>query len=137
MAKVLILTLALATILVAAFGDDQSSLKRCRQSSKIQVEHLNNCHMHLITDDQGITSYYKIWMKTDIAQQPKKKHQYLEACCNQLKNVERQCLCDAIQEVFDEARRQGSGGGVVKMRQMLSKAQNLPIDCGMGVEKCP
>nr|ARD06082.1 PawS-like protein 1c [Steirodiscus tagetes] len=99
---------------------------QCRQ--EIPIQEVNHCQMHLT---EGILFQDKLKMVVDNKQQ----QQHLQMCCRQLNNVDQQCQCNAIQVVFDEARMQG--GGVIKMRQMLDKAQNLPKDCKLQVKDCP
>nr|AKV89648.1 PawS-like preproalbumin 1 [Heliopsis helianthoides] len=94
--------------------------EQCRR--QIPPEQLNHCQMHLT---QGIWRPF---------QQQQQQQQHLQQCCSQLKQVNRQCQCDAIQQVFDEARQQAD---VIKMRQMLSKAQRLPSECSLQVQDCP
>nr|ARD06060.1 PawS-like protein 1a [Coreopsis tinctoria] len=100
--------------------DNKKSSQQCH--SQVPIEQLNHCKMHLT---QGI-------LFDKMAARPFQQH--LQQCCSQLKQVSEQCQCDAIQKVYDEARLQG---GVVQMRQMLSKAQRLPNDCELEVQECP
>nr|ARD06076.1 PawS-like protein 1b [Hymenopappus tenuifolius] len=80
---------------------------------QISSEQLNHCEMHLTRPQE---------------------QQHLQQCCSQLRRVSEQCQCDAIQQVFDQARQQGGAG---QMQQMLSKAQRLPNDCRLEVQDCP
>nr|ARD06053.1 PawS-like protein 1a [Ligularia przewalskii] len=104
--------------------------EQCRR--QIPFQEVNHCQMHLM---EGIDFDEKLKMVVDDIRRPMQEEHHLQQCCTQLKNLEQECQCDAIQEVFDEARQQG--GGVIKMRQMLSKAQNLPNDCKLQVQECP
>nr|ARD06068.1 PawS-like protein 1b [Jacobaea abrotanifolia] len=106
--------------------DNRGSPKQCRR--QIPIQQVNHCQMHLT---EGIIFDDKLKMVVDNKQ---KKQQHLQLCCNQLKKVDEQCQCDAIQVVFDEARVQGD---VMESRQMLKKAQNLPNDCKLKVQECP
>nr|AGO21653.1 PawS-like preproalbumin 1 [Arnica montana] len=99
----------------------RGSQEQCRR--QIPMEQLNHCEMHLA---EGIVSDEMVVMK--------EQQQHLQQCCSQLKRVSEQCQCDAIQQVYDVARQQG---GVMEMRQMLTKAQRLPADCGLEVQDCP
>nr|AII01839.1 PawS-like preproalbumin 1 [Tetrachyron orizabensis] len=102
--------------------------EQCR--SQIPIEQLSHCQMHLT---QGIIFDDKLEMVVN-TRRPMQQQQHLQQCCSQLKRVSEQCQCDAIQQVYDEARRQG---GVTEMRQMLTKAQRLPTDCRLEVQDCP
>nr|ARD06063.1 PawS-like protein 1a [Echinacea purpurea] len=88
---------------------------------QIPIEQLNHCQMHLT---QGIRRPF----------QQQQQQQHLQQCCSQLKQVDPQYQCDAIQQVFAEARVQG---GRQAVSQIASKAQRLPNDCGLEVQQCP
>nr|AII01838.1 PawS-like preproalbumin 1 [Monactis holwayae] len=105
----------------------QIPMEQCR--SQIPMEQLNHCQMHLT---QGIINSDEMVVNPRRPMQQEQQH--LVQCCTQLKKVSRQCQCDAIQQVYDEARQQG---GVGEMRQMLTKAQRLPTDCRLEVQECP
>ncbi|MFS7929120.1 putative bifunctional inhibitor/plant lipid transfer protein/seed storage helical [Helianthus anomalus] len=67
--------------------------EQCR--SHITTLQLNHCQMHLTQD---IT-----FDKT--ARRPcQKEQQHLQQCCSELKEVNPQCQCDAIQQVLTQAR---------------------------------
>ncbi|KAL8239218.1 hypothetical protein R6Q59_015785 [Mikania micrantha] len=97
----------------------KGSQEQCR--TQIPIQQLNHCQMHLTQ-----------W--TSLVVNPMQKQQHLQQCCTQLKQVSKECQCDAIQQVFDEARQQA---GVTQVRQMLSKAQRLPTECSLEVQECP
>ncbi|GJX14309.1 PawS-like preproalbumin 1 [Tanacetum coccineum] len=104
-----------------------SSPEECQ--SQIQLQELNYCQMHL---SQGMSASFddKIMMPMEKDQLP-----HLQMCCSQLlMNVETQCQCEAIQELFDQARIQG---GQLEMLQKLKKAQMLPKECKLQVQDCP
>ncbi|KAI3828314.1 hypothetical protein L1987_02414 [Smallanthus sonchifolius] len=115
------------TIITTTIEDNRrGSQEHCH--SQIPIQQLNHCEMHLT---QGIISGPMVVIPRRPFQQ---EQQHLEQCCSQLQRVNEQCQCDAIQQVFDEARQQG---GVMEMRQMLSKAERLPTDCRLDVQECP
>nr|AII01837.1 PawS-like preproalbumin 1 [Espeletia schultzii] len=99
----------------------RGSQEQCR--SQVSIQQLNHCEMHLT---QG--------MVVNPRRPFQQEQQHLQQCCSQLKRVSEQCQCDAIQQVYDEARQQGE---VTEMRQMLSKAERLPTDCRLDVQECP
>nr|GEU33245.1 hypothetical protein [Tanacetum cinerariifolium] len=148
MAKLALLALAFATIV--AFSDvsayrttittttieedvdfsntrgSKSSPEECQ--GQIQLQELNYCQMHL---SQGMSASFddRLMMPVEKDQLP-----HLQMCCSQLlMNVETQCQCEAIQELFDEARVQG---GQLEMLQKLKKAQMLPKECKLQVQDC-
>ncbi|KAI3828312.1 hypothetical protein L1987_02412 [Smallanthus sonchifolius] len=106
----------------------RGSQKHCR--SEIPIQQVNHCQMHLT---QGIISNDKPKMVVNRRQRPQPQKHLLQ-CCAQLKKVSKRCQCHAIQQAYDKARREG---GVLEMRQMLSKAQRLPNICRLEVPECP
>ncbi|KAI7736197.1 hypothetical protein M8C21_007978 [Ambrosia artemisiifolia] len=94
--------------------------EQCR--SQIQSQQLDHCQMHLT---QGIQNPRRPFQR---------EQQHLQQCCSQLNQVNPECQCDAIRQVFNEARRQG---GQRAISQIASKAQRLPNDCGLEVQHCP
>lgn len=136
MTKLTLLALALVafTAVVSAYKttiitttiDDETGIyeggsqEQCQ--TQISAQEFNYCEKHLTQDIKMVLN------------KKKKTQQNLQQCCAQLQRVSGQCQCDAIQQVFDQARRQI---GVVEMRQMLRKAQNLPNECGLEVQDCP
>ncbi|XP_071727203.1 2S seed storage protein-like [Rutidosis leptorrhynchoides] len=112
-----------ARITTITISDNDVTDMQC--SSQVKIEQLNSCKMHLT---QG-THEMNLMMTVE-----NQDVSYLQMCCRQLMNVDQECQCNAIQEVFDEVRKRR---GVIVMRQILRKAQNLPNDCGLKVKDCP
>nr|ARD06059.1 PawS-like protein 1a [Gaillardia pulchella] len=109
-------------------GDNGRYSGECRR--QIPMEQLNHCQMHLSQQQQlGILK-----MVVNPRKQQQQEQQHLQQCCSQLQQVSPQCQCEAIQQVFDESRQHAD---VIRMRQMLSKAERLPSDCSLEVQDCP
>ncbi|XP_076920492.1 2S seed storage albumin protein-like [Bidens hawaiensis] len=95
------------------------------RTARIPIQQLNHCKMHLT---QGI-----IFDKMVGRPFQQQQAQHLEQCCRQLKQVNEQCQCDAIQQLFNEAV-QPQGG--VAVAQMFRKAKKLSNECKLEVQKC-
>nr|ARD06085.1 PawS-like protein C.a [Zinnia elegans] len=95
-------------------------------SSRIKIKKLNHCEKHLT---QGLSEG-----RPEMIVNKKKEQQPLEQCCKQLKKVNPQCQCNAIQMVYAEARQKVQ---VDETEQIASMAERLPSDCGLEVEDCP
>nr|AFQ93651.1 preproalbumin PawS1 [Helianthus schweinitzii] len=89
---------------------------------QIRIQQLNHCQMHLTSFD------YKLRMAVE---NPKQQH--LNLCCNQLQEVEKQCQCEAIKQVVEQAQKQlqQGQGGQQQVQQMVKKAQMLPNQCNL------
>ncbi|KAM0007240.1 putative AAI/SS protein [Helianthus debilis subsp. tardiflorus] len=90
---------------------------------QIWIQQLNHCQMHLTSFD------YKLRMAVE---NPKQQH-HLNLCCNQLQEVEKQCQCEAIKQVVEQAQKQlqQGQGGQQQVQQMVKKAQMLPNQCNL------
>nr|AFQ93671.1 preproalbumin PawS1 [Viguiera phenax] len=89
---------------------------------QIRIQQLSHCQMHLTSFD------YKLRMAVE---NPKQQH--LNLCCNQLQEVEKQCQCEAIKQVVEQAQKQvqQGQGGQQQVQQMVKKALMLPNQCNL------
>ncbi|KAI7747161.1 hypothetical protein M8C21_033340 [Ambrosia artemisiifolia] len=82
-------------------------------------------------------------------QRPRQQHQGLQQCCNELQNVQRECQCEAVEEVArrvmrqpqhqqQQQRRQQQRGqfGGQEMEIARRVIQNLPNECSLEVQQC-
>ncbi|KAF5773884.1 putative bifunctional inhibitor/plant lipid transfer protein/seed storage helical [Helianthus annuus] len=105
--------------IIAIWDSLDNPQEQCR--SQVSIKQLNHCQMHLT---QGIMNPRRPFQK---------EQQHLQQCCSQLKQVNPQCQCDAIQQVLTQARQQS---GLQTVPQIESKAQRLTNDCGLEVQHC-
>nr|AII01840.1 PawS-like preproalbumin 1 [Helianthus nuttallii] len=108
--------------MIALWDGLDNPQEQCR--SQVSIKQLNHCQMHLT---QGIIFNKKMKMMVN------HHEQHLQQCCSQLKQVNPQCQCDAIQQVLTQARQQS---GLRTAPQIESKAQRLTNDCGLEVQHC-
>nr|AFQ93672.1 preproalbumin PawS1 [Iostephane heterophylla] len=95
---------------------------------QIRIQQLSHCQMHLT---QRTSFDYKLRMVVNPRQQEQQQH--LNLCCNQLQEVERQCQCEAIKQVAEQAQKQlqQGQGGQQQVQQMVKKALMLPNQCNL------
>ncbi|KAI7747158.1 hypothetical protein M8C21_033337 [Ambrosia artemisiifolia] len=159
MAKLTYLLLALATLVAFATAqttiitttiDDENPIseqRQCRQ--RLQGQRLNQCRMFL---QQGSRTPFEA-ENPQMGQQ--QEQELLQQCCQQLQNVEEQCQCEAVKQVFREAQQQphyqhqqqqhqqqrrqqqqrGQFGGQ-EMEIARRVIQNLPNECSLEVQQC-
>ncbi|KAJ0715749.1 putative AAI/SS protein [Helianthus annuus] len=108
--------------MIAIWDGLDNPQEQCR--SQVTIKQLNHCQMHLT---QGIIFNKKMKMMVN------HHEQHLQQCCSQLKQVNPQCQCYAIQQVLTQARQQS---GQRTVPQIESKAQRLTNDCGLEVQHC-
>nr|ARD06055.1 PawS-like protein 1a [Inula ensifolia] len=105
--------------------DNPRERERCRK--QIQGQQLNHCHMHLVT--QGTASSFDDSMLRRMTQQEEDQH--LQLCCDQLKQVNEQCQCEAIKKVVQQAAQMQQ-----QQQQVLRNAQMLPNQCKQAGRFC-
>ncbi|KAL4554057.1 hypothetical protein LXL04_039831 [Taraxacum kok-saghyz] len=65
--------------------------------------------------------------------------QGVEQCCNELRNVEEECQCEAMKEVYrqvEQMERQGRRQGGRQMLDMRQMVENLRDQCKLQVQQC-
>ncbi|KAI7747943.1 hypothetical protein M8C21_027562, partial [Ambrosia artemisiifolia] len=113
--------------------------QQCRQS-EIQRP-VNQCQRYVEQQMQSDMPYL---------QRPGQRQQQpqLQQCCNELQNVQRECQCEAVEEVarrvmrqpqhHQQQRRQQQRGqfGGQEMEIARRVIQNLPNECSLEVQQC-
>ncbi|XP_071725825.1 2S seed storage protein-like [Rutidosis leptorrhynchoides] len=115
----------------------RQSSRGSQQCSEVQGRQFNQCQRYIQQQQQSGL----LLMKTDI--QGQQQTQELRSCCNELENVQRECQCEAMQEVYEQAMRQQQQQGRRQSGQrgagpqMVQRAiQNLQNECDLQVQQC-
>ncbi|KAL8237780.1 hypothetical protein R6Q59_018861 [Mikania micrantha] len=88
------------TTIVTTTIEDDNPVSRQRQcSQQLQGQRLNQCRMYL---QQGQSPY-----EVDIRRQG--QQQRVQQCCQELQNIDEQCQCEAIKQVFRDVQQQQQG----------------------------
>ncbi|MFS7984706.1 putative bifunctional inhibitor/plant lipid transfer protein/seed storage helical [Helianthus anomalus] len=124
------------TTIITTTIEDENPVSGQRQcSQRLQGQRLNQCRMFL---QQG-----QIPFELDNPQMG--QQQILQQCCQQLQNVEEQCQCEAVKQVFREAQQQvqqQQGPQSVpfvhsqQAQRLKQKAQILPNVCNLQSRRC-
>nr|ARD06057.1 PawS-like protein 1a [Buphthalmum salicifolium] len=116
--------------------NSKGSQERCR--NQIQDQQLNHCHLHLT---QGPSFEDSMLLRMAVENPTQQDQHHLQQCCDQLKQVNEQCRCEAIKKVVQKAQMQQLQGGQQQQQQvqhMLKKAQMLPNQCNLQlIQQCP
>ncbi|KAL8238819.1 hypothetical protein R6Q59_015386 [Mikania micrantha] len=104
-------------------SDAKGSAKKCDR--QISIEQLDHCQMHL--------TQWTYKLRLAVGNPNPRQQEHLQQCCQQLREVDNKCRCEAVQKVLDQARLQQSGG---QQQQMVQKAQMLPNDCNLKIQQC-
>ncbi|CAI9294774.1 unnamed protein product [Lactuca saligna] len=105
-----------------------------QQCERIRSRQFNQCQNFI---QQQLGSYPTLLMSVS-------KPQGLEQCCNELQNVDEECQCEAMQEVYRQAQRQqqqgsqqrGRRGGQHQTQDLQQIVQSLPSQCKLEVQQC-
>ncbi|KAL8237778.1 hypothetical protein R6Q59_018859 [Mikania micrantha] len=120
------------TTIVTTTIEDDNPVSRQRQcSQQLQGQRLNQCRMYL---QQGQSPY-----EVDIRRQG--QQQRVQQCCQELQNIDEQCQCEAIKQVFRDVQQQQQGQqvgpfGGQRTQQLKQKAQTLPNVCNLQTRRC-
>ncbi|KAK1440020.1 hypothetical protein QVD17_05845 [Tagetes erecta] len=132
MAKLIALALAFTalvafatahTTIVTTTIEDENPISSQRQCSQhLQGKRFNQCRMFL--------------QQTDNRQSG--QQQIMQQCCQELQNVDEQCQCEAVKQVFRDVQRQHQIGpfGSQQTQQLKQKAQMLPNQCNLQTRQC-
>ncbi|XP_071698971.1 2S seed storage protein-like [Rutidosis leptorrhynchoides] len=116
------------------------SSRGSQQCSEVQGRQFNQCQRYIQQQQQQGGS-----LLMSINRQGQQQQQELRSCCNELENVQRECQCEAMQEVYEQATRQQqqqqgrrqSGRRTSMEPQMVQRAiQNLKNECNLQVQQC-
>nr|XP_043620132.1 2S seed storage protein-like [Erigeron canadensis] len=75
-----------------------------QQCSRVQGQSFNQCQRFIQQAQQESGSLMRI------SRQSQQLQQQLQQCCNELENVQRDCQCEAFEEVYRQAVQQQQGG---------------------------
>ncbi|KAL8205582.1 hypothetical protein R6Q57_009133 [Mikania cordata] len=120
------------TTIVTTTIEDDNPISRQRQcSQQLQGQRLRQCRMYL---QQGQSPY-----EVDIRRQG--QQQIVQQCCQELQNIDEQCQCEAIKQVFRDVQQQQQGQqvgpfGGQRTQQLKQKAQTLPNVCNLQTRQC-
>ncbi|KAK2984810.1 hypothetical protein RJ640_004635 [Escallonia rubra] len=106
------------------------SQERCRRQFQ-QQQQLRHCQMYT---RQGRQYDAELALAMVDGVNPQQQ-QHLRECCQQLRNVDEQCRCQAIREMVRQ-QQMGGGSQQEEMKEMAQKAQYLPRKCNMEPQQC-
>ncbi|KAL7593074.1 2S seed storage protein [Lactuca sativa] len=120
---------------ITTVSDDTSYKQQCEH---IRGRQFNQCQSFI---QRQMGSYGTLLMSVSKQGQ---QAQGLELCCNELQNVEEECQCVAMQEVYRQLQKQqqqgsqqrGRRGGQPQTQDLQQIVQNLPNQCKLEVHQC-
>ncbi|PIN03469.1 hypothetical protein CDL12_24013 [Handroanthus impetiginosus] len=109
------------TVITTAVDDEPSpgQFQQCLQ--QIQGRQFRSCQRYL--------------SEQEVIENP--REQSLRDCCQQLRNVNENCRCEAVRQAVRQLQQGGgSGQQMEKMQEVYQKASNLPSRCGFRQQLC-
>ncbi|KAI3675553.1 hypothetical protein L1987_85143 [Smallanthus sonchifolius] len=64
------------------------------------------------------------------------QQQGIQQCCQELQNVEEQCQCEAVKQVFRDVQQQQGQFGSQQTQQLKQRAQMIPNQCNLQSRQC-
>ncbi|KAK3199506.1 hypothetical protein Dsin_022921 [Dipteronia sinensis] len=103
--------------------DRPGSQQQC--SEEIEQRDLSDCEQYITQSSRG---QGRAMMVTDGAN-PQRQSQYLQQCCNQIRQVDDKCQCSALKQIVQEGQQNGRQGRGQEQKQMVDRAQTVVSQC--------
>ncbi|KAG8376720.1 hypothetical protein BUALT_Bualt09G0093200 [Buddleja alternifolia] len=121
------------TVTTTTFDDSEENPResqQCRQ--QVQGRQFQSCQRYLTSRRSGGGQEVELLeMTTDNPRQQEEEQQHLRQCCQQLRNVDQQCRCEAIRHAVRQTQQGGGSYQGEQMQQVYQKARSLPQRCNM------
>nr|XP_016490160.1 PREDICTED: 2S sulfur-rich seed storage protein 2-like [Nicotiana tabacum] len=117
---------ATTTVMEDDVVENQGS-QRCQE--QMQRQRLNHCRMYLSRGGQLYGEELSMVTDDDESNQ---EQEHLQQCCEQLRNFDTQCRCEALRRMMMQER--GSRGQ--ESERMMERARYLPRMCNMRPTEC-
>ncbi|KAM4103002.1 hypothetical protein ACJW30_06G045900 [Castanea mollissima] len=120
----LLVALFLIAHATACKSDDRQGDRECREQLQEQ-QYLNECQRHLRQQSQS--------GRVDEDTTGFGERQQRKQCCRQLRQMDRDCRCEGLNEMIRRQRDQFQGQ---ELREMMQIAENLPNECNLSPHHC-
>lgn len=118
----------ITTTTVEEVDNPRGGGSRCREQMQVQQQKLSHCKMYLSESQWGMS------LRMITPENPQKV-QHLDQCCSAMEQIDEQCRCEVIKMMVQEQQQQGQMQQE-EMRQMMTKAENLPRKCSLEPQQC-
>ncbi|KAL6574999.1 hypothetical protein OROMI_012284 [Orobanche minor] len=102
---------------------------------QLQGRQFRSCQRYLMQRSGSYTEEDEDVLEMMSTENPGQKQQSLQECCQQLKNVDEQCRCEAIKRAVQQTQ-QKEGQPSAGQSQVYQKAMDLPRMCNMRPQQC-
>ncbi|KAI4388171.1 hypothetical protein MLD38_000526 [Melastoma candidum] len=113
------------TVTTVVVDDDENPGTICRE--RVRVHNLLHCQHYLSRGRQILE------MRGGM-EEPERRQQQLQECCQQLRKMEEQCRCEGIRKVVREQSQREKLQGP-ELRELVQRAQDLPSMCRVPLQQ--
>ncbi|KAL6548123.1 hypothetical protein OROHE_009185 [Orobanche hederae] len=121
------------TITTTTFEDEGNPGQQQQCQRQLQGRQFRSCQRYLMQRSGSYTEEDEDVLEMMSTGNP--GQQSLQECCQQLKNVNEQCRCEAIKRAVQQTQ-QKEGQPSTGQSQVYQKAMELPRMCNMRPQKC-
>ncbi|KAL5736032.1 hypothetical protein ACOSQ2_030820 [Xanthoceras sorbifolium] len=106
--------------------DEEANRRTSRDSCQQQIQQrdLSQCERY-ITQSRG----RNIEMVVRDGANPQQRSQSLQQCCSQMRQLDDECHCRALEQIVEEGQQQGQRQQGQQQRQMVDRAQTVVTYC--------
>ncbi|KAI3471819.1 hypothetical protein Pfo_028472 [Paulownia fortunei] len=128
------------TVTTTAVDDEANpgQYQECRQ--QLQGRRFRSCQRYLSQRSGPYNGEEEeeeiLEMSTGNPGQQEQQQQYLRECCQQLKDVNEECRCEAIKHAVRQLQQEGGRGQTEQSQQVYQRASSLPRKCNMRPQQC-
>ncbi|KAH6806120.1 hypothetical protein C2S51_030951 [Perilla frutescens var. frutescens] len=132
LALVALATATTYTTTVTTTSYDREGSQQCSQ--QVQSRRFRSCQRYLQQQQRNGDE-----MEDEVLEMAagNPQQQYLQECCQQLKEMDRQqCGCEAIKQAVRQAQQGGRSYQTGQSEQIYQRARELPRRCGLSEQQC-
>ncbi|KAL0338635.1 UNVERIFIED_CONTAM: 2S albumin [Sesamum angustifolium] len=120
------------TVTTTAIDDEANQQsQQCRR--ELQGRQFRSCQMYL---SQGRSPYGGDDAVLEMSTGNQQSEQSLRECCQQLRNVDERCRCEAIRHAVRQQQQEGGSYQEGQSQQVYQRARDLPRRCNMRPQQC-
>ncbi|PIN25686.1 hypothetical protein CDL12_01565 [Handroanthus impetiginosus] len=117
------------TVTTTAVNDEASPEQQQRCLQQLQGRQFRSCQRYI----SQRRSPYEEEVLEMTTEDPRQQEEHLRECCQQLRNVDEQCQCEAIKYVVREVQQEG---GSQQLRELYERVSELPRRCSLKTQRC-
>ncbi|KAL6521108.1 hypothetical protein OROGR_017677 [Orobanche gracilis] len=123
------------TVTTTTFKDEVNPGQQQQCQRQLQGRQFRSCQRYLMQRSASDVEEDEDALEMMGTGNPDQKQQSLNECCQQLKNVNEQCRCEAIKRAVQQTQ-QKEGQPSTGQSQVYQKAMELPRMCNMRPQQC-